>query len=548
MRLSIFFVFLMILARANGQNAEYFSLGSEQQTQSSVETSGQTEDMRYSISSVSRYFEETLERPSLPSLSTNSNPSNQSPYTASIQTGMFATSDGKVPFWMRSRKSGSVPMDGISGSFIGAANRNYETGHFKPQFDWGSGVDFRINAGNDTKVILVEAYLKARLGAVELKGGRFREQIGLVDSTLSSGAFSLSGNALGVPKIELGMNEYWNVPFTNSVLAVKWTVAHGWMGKVRLNKDDDNIVQVDEVNSYWHQKSFYARLGKPNWKVKLYGGFNHQVIWGNENQIYADWNLTKLKTFEYVFIGKPNGTSTIAGSKVGNHIGSIDQAMELNLKTATITGYHQFFYDVGALSKLANVKDGLWGISVKNHQRTDSRFAWTKFLVEFMYSRSQGGELDSKPRPSGAEDYYNNYLYYDGWSYNGLGLGNPFITPKIYTRSGLPTKSGQYFSNNRVLAFHTGADFSINSIQCVVFLSYSSNQGSYLTSPGTRLIGDTYVTFDPPYFRRVSQFSAYLTCRKPLKRILDLSFEFAIDQGDLLYNSAGASLSLIKTW
>ena len=44
-----------------------------------------------------------------------------------------------------------------------------------------------------------------------------------------------------------------------------------------LMNRDGNVLQI---GTYLHQKSLYGRFGKPEWKLKLYGGFNHQVIVG----------------------------------------------------------------------------------------------------------------------------------------------------------------------------------------------------------------------------------------------------------------------------
>ena len=177
--------------------------------------------------------------------------------------------------------------------------------------------------------------------------------------------------------------------------------------------------------------------------------------------MYQGWGLSDFETFKYVLIGKAYGTNSIPTSKVGNHVGSIDQAMEWEISHVLFTGYHQFFYDVGALATLANAKDGLWGISLKNLQIKSSNFSWNKFLFEFLYSKSQGGEIDSKPRASGAENYYNNFEYYKGWSYKGENLGNPLFTSKKYLKDGYPTTSYQYFPNNRIIAFHIGSEFEI---------------------------------------------------------------------------------------
>ena len=56
---------------------------------------------------------------------------------------------------------------------------------------------------------------------------------------------------------------------------------------------DGNILQIE---TYLHQKSLYGRFGKPEWKLKLYGGFNHQVLWGNEKKYWGDiFTLSPLK-------------------------------------------------------------------------------------------------------------------------------------------------------------------------------------------------------------------------------------------------------------
>lgn len=471
----------------------------------------------------------------------------ESVYNAFIQTGLFATTDGTVPFWMRSLRFGSVPADGVSGSIVAGAHKGYDR-RSEQLFDWGAGVEARFNAASNSELTLIEGYAKGRLGIFQLKAGRFRETIGLVDSTLSCGAFALSGNALGVPQVQIGFHDYWEVPLTGGVFAVKWTVAHGWMGDFTMNQEEDNTAPNLQVGTYLHQKSIYGRLGKATWKIKLYGGLNHQVSWGHEKQIYPSWGLSDFETFKYVFIGKAYGTNDIPSSKVGNHLGSIDQGLEWKLKTVLLTGYHQFFYDIGGLIKLANAKDGLWGISLKNQNRSESSWQWQKFLFEFLYSKSQGGEEDSKPRPSGAEDYYNNFLYYEGWSYKGENLGNPLFTSKKYVRDGYPNRWNQYFPNNRLMAFHGGADFSVNDWQCRALLTYSVNWGTYSTAPAERSLGDNIVYHDPPYFPEVNQFSALVETRKLLRNGFELGLQLAIDQGDLLYNAVGGGVTLTKRW
>jgi len=467
-------------------------------------------------------------------------------YHAFLGTGFFGTSKGNVPFWMRSMKYGNVPADGISVSLIGGAIKEFNTETKKKLMDWGAGFEGRANAGTHSKFILVEAFAKVRFSIFELKGGRYREQIGLVDSTLSSGSFSLSGNALGVPKIEAGIANYWNVPLTRGVIAIKGNIAHGWMDKQIINKND-NTTPVSENSAYLHQLSAYGRIGKQAWKIRLFGGINHMVIWGLENEIYPNWGLSDFNTYLYVIVGKPYGSNNILTSKVGNHVGTIDQAMEWEIGQILFTGYHQFFYDVGAIATLANGRDGLWGISLNNKNTKSNNFYWNKFLFEFVYSKSQGGEIDSKPRASGAENYYNGFEYINGWSYKGENLGNALFTSKKYLKDGYPSLWRQYFPNNRIIAFHGGTEFVFNRWYCKGLLTYTQNYGTYATSPEER-IGSTIRYNNPPYFPKLNQFSAYLESHKEVRNGFEFGIQLAFDKGELLYNSVGAGICLTKRW
>ncbi len=185
-----------------------------------------------------------------------------------------------------------------------------------------------------------------------------------------------------------------------------------------------------------HQKSLYGRFGKPEWKLKLYGGFNHQVLWGNEKESYGDsYTLSPFKTYLYVITGR----GYMMVSRMGDHLGSIDLGFEYKFKNIRLLAYRQNLYDAGALYYMANIRDGLNGLSLVNIHYTSKGFQWKKILVEVLYTKSQGGESWSVPRPSGAEDYYNHYQYIQGWSYKGIGIGNPFICPRAYTREGLPS-------------------------------------------------------------------------------------------------------------
>jgi hypothetical protein len=329
---------------------------------------------------------------------------------------------------MRTNQFGSIPLSGVSGSLLGYAGRDYIKEGDKPRLtDWGFGVSGRLNTGKTTQFLLTEAYLKGRLSIFQLKAGRSKDISGLADSSLSSGAFAVSGNALGIPKIELSIPEYWYLPFTGKLIALKGSFAHGWFGETPIGYTQGDSL----VRSWYHQKSLYVRLGRPGWRLTIYGGFNHQVMWGNEKRKEPRWGLSSAETFWYVVSGRKYGGGGIPISKIGNHLGSVDQGLEYDFRSVKVRGYHQFFYDVGGLYHGNNLRDGLSGLVFINRKNSSAHFfQWKKILVEYLASKSQGGEPDAPVTPSGDEDYYNNPSYKQGWTYKGENIGNNFLTQK----------------------------------------------------------------------------------------------------------------------
>jgi len=456
------------------------------------------------------------------------------------------TSSGIIPFWLRSNQHGSIPLSNISLSLIGSARKEYDYTS-KKLVDWGSSFETRVNAGKKLNITLIEGYAKLRVSIFEIKAGRSKEIMGLCDTTLSSGAFAVSGNALGIPKVQIAIPEFYILPFFGKLFAFKGNFAYGWVGKTSQNQlYSNNIINLD---TYLHQKSLYGRFGKPDWKLKLYGGFNHQVFWGKEKEYYVDlFTLTPMQTYFYVVTGKPYGTNNIGTSKIGNHLGSIDLGFEYEFKNIRLLAYRQNIYDIGALYYLANIRDGLNGLSLIKIRSTGNRFQWKKMLIEVLYTKNQAGELWSPPTPSGDENYYNNDQYAEGWSYKGVGIGNPFICPRAYTREGLPADPGDYFINNRVVALHFGFEGSVQKWSFILKTSYSLNYGTFGTSEVGHTLGKIRTLPVYGIFSETKQFSTFFEANKELKKDLNFGFTGAFDIGDLYYDSFGLLLRLSKSF
>ncbi|GAB3254620.1 capsule assembly Wzi family protein [Larkinella harenae] len=408
-------------------------------------------------------------------------------------------------------------------------------------FGIGYGFELASNLGAQQKiaVLVPEAYVKARVGAFEIQAGRRREITGLVDSTLSSGSYSWSGNALPMPKIQISLPTYTPIGFTKGLIALRGNFAHGWFGNHNRKVD----------HSYLHQKSLYGRLGKPRWPVKLYAGFNHQVQWGGvtdelPESLAKDGKLP-AKFQDYLFVTMGNSLSRLVKldtvrysrfdreNRIGNHLGSIDVGIEYSNREISLLLYHQFVYEDGSLYYLANVEDGLTGLRFRNLNPAPTGLRVTGAVAEFLYTKSQGGSVfDDYSNIRGRDNYFNHAQYRDGWSYFGRTIGTPFITPVTDTRLNLAQYG--FFNNNRVRAYHTGIQglFSKNCGFLFKF-SYSENYGTY----------------EMPFSETARQFSASMALELPLnQRGLLVTFSAAADQGDLFPNSSAIYAGIRKTW
>ena len=455
-------------------------------------------------------------------------------------------SDNHIPFWLRSNQFGSIPIDNASLSFVGRMSKDFDKSS-KKLFDWGASFEGRANIGDKSNFIFIEGYGKLKLSIFELRAGRSKEITGLCDTTLSSGAFAVSGNALGIPKIQISIPEFYSIPIFGKLFAFKGNFAHGWIGEATVHMLNDTIAPL---KTYFHQKTFYGRLGKPEWKWKLYGGFSHQVFFGSESDYYGrNYTLTSFERYWYVISGKPYGNNVIPTSKIGNHLGSIDFGFEYNFKNARLFGYHQFVYDIGALGHLANVRDGLSGLSLANTQSSGKRsLKWKKILLEFLYTKNQAGELWSPYTPSGDENYYNSDVYVKGWWYAGNGLGNPLINTRDWAREGLVADPHDYFINNRIIALHLGFEGSVKNWNFILKTSYSMNYGTFGTSEVGHTLGKDRTLPKYGIFTETKQLSSYVETNMDLKKNLKLGIVGAFDVGKLYYNSFGFLLRMSKSF
>ena len=449
------------------------------------------------------------------------------------EAGAYLSTSGQNAFWLRSNQYGTVPLESQILTFRAGLWKDYQNNNdsvnvnrksYNRKFDYGYGIQAVANVGKVNQILLPEAYFKVKFKAFEFYVGRRREIFGLVDTTLSSGSYIWSGNALPLPKVQISIPDYTSI-LGKGLLSIKGNFAHGW-----FNNDRPFTKHVK-----LHQKSLYLKLGKPTWKINMYGGFNHQVQWGGESPTYSINGKLPQSFRDYLSAvlgirGARHDAETdyFDANRVGNHLGTIDIGLKIHGKNSTILVYRQNIYEDGSLYYLTNITDGLNGLSINlKHTKLIQ-----KLNFELLSTTSQGGNvftLDSNlpPQLRGMDNYFSNGQYVDGWTYKNSIIGTPFIQMDV--NNGL-LKNNTYQNNNKVQVFHCAFTGIINS----------SMQYSFKYSQSNNLINNN----------KVKQSSSIIALSSVLKKHKNtfVNASFAFDTGQLYHKQTGIFLSLLKKW
>ncbi len=487
----------------------------------------------------------------------------QTGLSAYAEAGGYVSSSDRIPFWLRANQWGRVPVQAPIGTArLGLHYQSpvtyVDSAHRKARFNWSVGVEGVANVGakppillaeyygnmrwrwldggaNDgakSQLLLPEAYGKVRWRWLELMAGREKQIIGIVDSTLSSGSYSWSGNALPIPMVRLGLPDYVPLGFLGRFVSIKGTFAHGWF----------NVPYIK--HAYLHQKTFHIRLGKPVNNVHVHLGLVHQVQWGGEAEYLRAGDLSingKLPTDFGDYVRGVVLAQLTRGlisdrfnyfdgfNRVGNHLGHIDMAVDWRIKDTKFLLYRQHPFDDASSLQFQNLPDGLYGLSLRRNTPTTSAFALKGMVLEYFYTRDQTHYVPGS-RFSSDDSYFNHAQYRQGWSYMERAIGNPLLPTVLEAKKGFPDGDG-FFPTNRTVSYYVGLEALI--AQKVKVMARVS-QGHYFR-PGDR-----------EYSPEVRQFSSLLAFDAPLLRWGNtrIKAQIAYDKGGLYAESLGGYLGI----
>jgi hypothetical protein len=406
------------------------------------------------------------------------------------------------------------PGTNMSAPFLSTVNQ-YDRHSFSPNglstwanvykatsrtFDYGFGVELNSNLSpTEKRFFPAELYAEGKVGPFLAVLGMKRTIFGNQDADLSSGGLIGSQNSRPIPSLTFETKGWVDVPLTKGYLAFKGGMANGAF-------TDETVTK----NTLMHHKWLDLRIGG-SFPVNVNYGLQHVAQWAGESPNYGR-SEASLDNFMRVFLGRSgsaSGPATEYINTLGNHIISQYLGLSLQLKSVRMEAYWQDINEdkpILRMNKAYNKRDGLWGLSVRM-----PRFRPLYALVgEFLSTTDQAGpwhDLDGVIL-GGTDNYYNNGVYPNGWSFYGMTIGNPWITSPKYNTDGSVS-----FQNNCVRLFYLSGLGELNTFKYRFTTAYSLNWGlSHLqrTTPKRQFSGQLEVFHPVPNLRN-TEFSLGLS-------------------------------------
>ena len=420
----------------------------------------------------------------------------------SIEIGTRLFINEKKPFWIISNNNGFYNYGSIT-------NLKY----IKNQKNLDYGLDIALPFNSSKTILVNRAFVNFKKNNIYLSIGRKR--LNDEGNLLSSGSLIESSNAIPIPKVSFGIDEYHEIAIGKIVFSLKGNFAHGWLDKGRYIKAP-----------YLHEKSLY--LNKTLFNGYSFGfGLVHKVIWAGETEIHGKQPNNIGDLFRVIF-ARPGSEKSInqeQENRLGNHLGVWDISISKEYNNKLIKVYLEHpFEDESSARWILNEFDGKYGIAVSNNNSN----LLSNFVYEYINTMDQSGSEGASDSTYGWDNYYNHYLYQSGWTYYGRVIGNPLFT--LGFNKGRYS-DGEYIINNRIKAHHLGVDGSISKvINYRILYTYSENFGIFPDQDYYNSINENY-NFDKGLIQRSALIELIYN---RFWRDLNLAIGYGLDNGELL--------------
>lgn len=384
---------------------------------------------------------------------------------------------------------------------------------------------------------LQEAYAEAKYRSLYAVAGQRHKPSPIVNSRLSSGDLVWSGNARPPVGLLAGFIDFQNIPFTKG-----WLQLTGEFGYFRQYDDEwlENHYNYDNhfiTTGLWlHYKSLHFR-SKPDQPLVFTIGAQSACQFGGTAKYYQNGDLQStvkmdadLKAFWRTFIAGSGGNSKGDSFVEGNHLGTWDVLLEYNFTGGKqLRGYMQSPWEDGSGIGKLNGWDALWGLEYRNG---NGRNIVNGALIELVEMTNHSGPIHWAPddhpgtpvtgEATGADDYYNNYIY-NGYQSRGMSIGSPFFKSPLYNRDGY-----MRYRDNVMRGFHAAL------------------MGCLARNLDYRLMGSYRKTWGTPLLPRLASddFSMMAEAAYHTDSGWTILAQAAMDHGSLYGNNLGALLCI----
>ena len=458
-----------------------------------------------------------------------------------------------APYYISSNCGGTITQQ--YSALVYAAAKLWN-GSMHKRFSWGAGFEawggyessagYQLYAGNGqfevqkqhpARVWIQEAYLFAKYRSIFAVAGQTYKSSPIVNGKLSSGDLVWSNNARPPVGLRAGFIDFQNIPFTKG-----WLQIQGEFGYFRQLDDKwlenhynyyNHFISTD---TWLHYKSLHFRTN-PTKPVVFTIGAQSACQFGGTANYYEDGKVTRTvkmdadaKAFFRTFIAGSGGNSAGDSFVEGNHLGTWDIALQYTVDRGhSLRAYTQWLWEDGSGIGKMNGFDGLWGLEYS----TIYLSGITHVVIEYIDFTNQSGPIHWTPNDregtpitshsSGADDYYNNYIY-NGYQSRGMSIGSPFVKSPLYNQDGY-----MRYRDNVMRGVHVAVKGRLN---------YSweyTLKGSYRKAWGTPII---------PRAGSVDDFSMMAELRYRYGYNWLFRGQLAMDRGSLYGNNWGGLLGI----
>lgn len=460
-----------------------------------------------------------------------------------LQTGVLVSTDSFNPLYLVHNRWGKVSDD--QRVFL-EGKVNYSKG-ISDNWSFKGGFAFRNQ-------FLYEADLSIRWKVFELFVGRKLKSLGGIENNaLTTGSLALGNNALPVPQLGLNM-DYISLPFSKGYVKLKGGLSHGWF-------EEERYISKPLL----HQK--YAKILIDFDRIfgaKIYSSIIHFAQYGGVSPL-GDKQPSSFDDFLMVFFGQgiPNPMGTTAGESnaLGNHVGVTEWTWDQRIGRHRLQiNYQKPFEDEGSMQYIS-FKDFLVGFRLLYPENSKIKALYVEWVRSI--SQSQAGLPDPTSTVvtrednfgyefGGRDDYYNNWLYQNGWTYKDRILSNPlFLTYNwaLNFLSPFPNYTNQVI-NNRLNAFHIGSEIELlDKLHIRTLMTLTINKGTFAGLYEGRFAWEGIQTdpnFEYVFLGGKSQFYSMIDIEYEstlFKQPVNFKGKFAFDTGQL-YSNAGLELAV----